>query len=689
MKKRIVAALLALVLTAAMAAPVSAARITHGTSDTLITEDMLDSTVPAGYTVNAATQADAKDGKYNAFFPDTELQEVYIEIGENNLNYLLQNAVDEPYVMASSVTIGGTKVSWCGLKTKGNYTLSHAYTDNPGSDRFSFTVNFGKYITKADYGEKQNFYGCEKISFNNFFFDKSMMKEYFAFKLMEEMGLPTPQYCLAKLYINGEYYGVYFMVEALDETILEQYWNCTGKEISSYLCKPTGTSLKYTDLAKDDSPLWEWDEETKADVADMLPTVLDWTKKLTYLSDGRDLEGNPIDVQSEEYVELLGTILELDEVIRYFAVSSWLCQLDNMFTNYQNYGLYVSESGVATLLPWDYDLAFGCYYPSSAETTANYPVDVMYRLESRYADYEKRISASTYADFPLFNVIYQNDTLMEKYHAYMADCSRIAALGGTTTATGKTYDPGWFSSIIDAMAEELTAAASEKLADNVYYMNGISQPSGVEKALPNLAKIIAQRAVGVWSQVNGVSTTVCGAGCDLETLGNAITGSFSNAGKLTVVDAATGIFATAEYSGGKRSLSPTLTLTKLEETDEDFASAAALLPKDSGWTDTLLVYSAKLTVKAASDYTLTVPLAQEYLTEGAEIHFYSLSGDTLTELDMTQKDNLFTGTAEKLDTIVIQIRQPRSYTAVIIAASAAVFLAAAAVTVILVRRKKR
>ena len=74
---------------------------------------------------------------------------------ENNLNYLLQNAGAEPYVMATSVTLGDTTLGWCGLRTKGNYTLHHSDVSNPGSDRFSFTVNFGKYIKKEQYGETQ------------------------------------------------------------------------------------------------------------------------------------------------------------------------------------------------------------------------------------------------------------------------------------------------------------------------------------------------------------------------------------------------------------------------------------------------------------------------------------------------------------------------------------------------------
>lgn len=681
MKRRILAGLLACMLICAAAVPASAAggKITHGTADEWITADMCTDVPPADYHVNPATQADAKEGRYNAYFLDTELQTVSIDIDQDNLNYLLQNADQEPYVMTTSVTIGDTTLGWCGLRTKGNYTLWHAYADNPGSDRFSFTVNFGKYITKADYGEKQNFYGCEKISFNNFFFDKSMMKEFFALKLMDEMGLPTPQYGLAKLYINGDYYGVYFMVEALDETILEQHWNLDSKQISDYLVKPTGTKLQYNDVAKNQACLWEYDEETYQDVEAMLPTVMEWVRRLNKLSNGTDFNGNAIDINGGEYLELLEKVLDLDEVVKYFAVASWLCQTDNMFVNQQNFGLYISEAGVATLLPWDYDLSFGCYYPSTAEATANYPLDVMYQLDRRRNTDEKAASTRLYAQYPLFNVIYQNDALMEQYHGYMAECSQIAALGGTVASTGKTYDPGYFNSYIEAMEEVLLEAASEELADNVYYMNGISQPKDVEEALPNLAKIIAMRSVGVWTQVQGLDATVSGAGCDLSTLGNALQGDASNSGTLTTVDAATGIFATGEYSGGQRKFSPSLKITALNREDkvyQEVKSSFAL------W-DTLLLFETATTAKASGGYTLTIPLAQEYAD--GDVEFFSYHNGQLTKLDMTRAGNLFTGTTESLDYIVVAVH---SHVLWVLIAGAAVLAVLAAAAVFLLRRNK-
>lgn len=646
---KILAILLSLVLLTGFLQLVSAAgRITHGTADREITADMLQNTVPNDYWINSATQADAKEGVYNAFFLKDRLQEVRIQIDENNLNYLLQNAVDEPYVLASSVAIGNSTVNYCGLRTKGNFTLYHSYHDNPGSDRFSFTVNFGEYVDKLTYGEKQTFYGCDKISFNNFFFDKSMMKEFFSFMLMEEMGLPTPQFGLAKLYINNQYYGVYFMVEAMDTPVLEQHWNVDRNALSSYLCKPTGTNFDYAALSKDSAALWEWDEETYYKVEDMIPTALEWSRKLTCLSSGTDFEGNPIDVNSEEYIALLSTVLDLDEVVKYFATASWLCQTDNMFINSQNYGLYISPEGVATLLPWDYDLAFGCYYPSSAETTANYPLDVMYRLDQRSWSTEATTSKNFYRNFPLFRVIYQNQQLMERYHGYMLECSQIAALGGTVTSTGKTYDPAYFNSFIALLQDGLIAAATEKTASNVYYMNNIRQPQDVKAALPNLSKIIAMRSVGVYLRVKDIDALVSATGCDLETLGNAITGDYTNSGNLVAIDSATGIFALAKYTGGRRAMAPVLKVIAA-----DTQQLRQLL--QAGEHDTVLAYELSITAKADSKYTVTIPMPA---APAGGYSFYSFENGALTPLEVTADGNLYSFTCEGLGTVVIHSKTP-------------------------------
>ncbi|MCC8168628.1 MAG: CotH kinase family protein [Clostridiales bacterium] len=699
MARRITALVLMIVLAVSCmgdAVTVNAdATLTHGTSDTLITEDMLDTEVPSDYTVNESMQADASEGLYDAYFLKDGIQTVEIELDENNLNYLLQNAADKPSVLTQSVTIGGETIYYTGFKTKGNYTLEHSVTDNAGSDRFSFTINFGKYVKKKDYGVTQNFYGCSKISFNNFYFDKSMLKEYMALSLMAEMGVPTPQYGLAKLYINGEYYGVYFMVEAYDTSILEQYYGVDDDELSSYLTKPEETTFIYDELLEDNSALWEFDEEVYADVEDMLPTVMEWVRKLNLLSEGTDFDGNEIDVNSREYLELLGEIFDIDEVVRYFATHSFLCQMDNMFMTYQNFGLYVDTDGKAILIPWDYDLSFGCYYPSDSETTANYNIDVMFS-SSDAANLTIEEICEYYEDYPLFHVVYQNEYLRELYHTYMEDCAKIMALGGTTSAGvgeaetldpefaaivresavggtilgNKTYNPGYFNSFIDALKKDITEAASEELADNVYYMNQTNQPSDVKKAFSNLGKIMAMRSLGVMAQVEGWDLTVCGSGCDLSTLGNAVSGWTSTGGILAAIDYATGIYTIADYgsSGGNGNggwgapgdnarssgsgTSPTLSVSEMLKTDTYYQNIAEEAGVRDG-EDSLVVYKFTTTGTPEGDYTVSIPLASYYEECGGEVTLYAYNGSEMTELDASVDDNIYTVTVSSLKYIAV------------------------------------
>ena len=644
----------------------------HGTTDAVIEESDLTDTPPADYKINPATQGDAKDKKYNDYFLKEDLQTISIQIDENNLNYLFQNAADKPTVMAESVKVGDQEFGYVGLRTKGNYTLSHTVTDYAESDRFSFALNFGKYITEEKYGEEQTFFGCDKISLNNFFFDGSMMKEYCSMKLMTEMGLPAPQYGLAKVYINDRYYGVYFMVESMERSIIKQYKNAKGSDVSKYLTKPEDTTLKYDDamdkyLTKDGSfdlssvlkrdadgtytatgllakqgELWEYDEDTLQDVAELLPDVLSWQKKLTGLSEGKDFSGDDIDVNSEAYLELLEQIMDVDEVVRYFAASSFLVQMDNMFVEQHNFGLYIDGDGKCMIVPWDYDLSFGCYFPSTAEATANFDLDTMYKTDGTgFAIGLNNEYAAGYEDYPLFHVIFQNKKLMEKYHQYMKDCAKVAALGGEIYS-GKTFPPGFFHASIAGIQEKLIEAASEKLADNVYYVNHQRQPQGVRAALPNLSKIVAMRSVGVLLQAEGEDALVTGQGCHLETLGNAMPGSVTAQGKLAAVDAATGIFTIGDYASTWSKRAPELKVSALGSGDADYKMAEEAL----GSGGKLAVYEISDKAKSTDGYTLYIPF--ESAEEAAKMSVFRCDSGGLEKREAQTEDNFVVLREEEL-----------------------------------------
>lgn len=658
----------------------------HGRDRTRVVPlSAVDNTPEKGYRIPDGLIQKAKDKKYDKYFPKDSIQTVSVQMNENNLDYMLQNAKKKPSVMARSVKIGDARVEYVGIKTKGNYTLSA--TDSTDSDRFSFTLNFGKYIKKPEYGKKQNFYGCSKISFNNCFFDKTILKEYMSMRLMDEMGVPTPRYSLAKLYINGEYYGVYFMVEAMDHSILERFRGESIKETESFLVKPSYTNLTYrferelekclsgngefTEealekaglLVKRDGRytaqgvlagyrnLWEEDDDTLQDVAPMLPKALTWNRKIQLLSQGKDFDGKPVDVNGGKYLELLETILDTDGALRYFAAHSFLVQLDNMFTWGQNYGVYINNKGKCTILPWDYDLAWGTVNwggYNTAEEAANWDIDKMYldNFSGSFGMYGSMSKKDVYRHMPLFYVIFQNQSLMEKYHAYMEDCARLVSVGGVTSE-GKSAEAARFAEIAGALYPQVVQAAAEPVCGHAYYLNGITQPEAAKKGIPALKKLMARRAVGVWLQTQGKKADVTGYGCEIFDIGTGFDKPNkrpTTAGTLTAVDENTGVFATIPYSPGNTGA--WIRADVLPEKGEISEVIRRTLKNP-------VVYRIEIANRKAvtGDYTLYIPVSETY--KKAVFYSYSEESKKLRPLKAEPVGGLYSMTGADISYIAV------------------------------------
>lgn len=458
------------------------------------------------YEINSDTQGKAKEGTYAKLFNKETIQDVKISIDENNWNYLLQNAIDKPTVLASSVSIGDDTVKYVGIKTKGNLTLKEVW--NSSSDRFSFTINFGKYInTNNGYIDKQNLYGLRKVALNNIYGDATVMKEYLSYELMTKMGIPTPEYSLINLYINDEFYGVYMMVESIDSSLTQR----TLGEKSDYLVKPesSGGDLIYDnsldEYINDDGEfdfssiiydnsgniiypndksnslykyngLWENDEDTFEDIVDMLPTIFKWMKTLNELNN----TNNP---NTDDYKLALEEIIDVDSLIRYFAVNTYLVNLDSYQSEkMQNYALYINETGRATIIPWDYNYSFGVYGLGSASDVINF-------------DIYNPVINTTLKDRPLLNVILQNDEYKTLYEKYLNNITIIASEGGTTS-DGDTYEENNFATILNKY---------NKLLNNIYGNDPTAFYTLDEynKATTSLKELIEQRSEAVLNQLNG------------------------------------------------------------------------------------------------------------------------------------------------------------------------------------------
>lgn len=262
----------------------------------------------------------------NIVFNKNKVTTVDIEIAEEDWADMLENASAEELKQAD-ITVNGKKVENVAIRTKGNLSLRSVV--NSDSDRYSLKIDFDYY------DDTQSLYGLKKLNLNNNYSDSTLMREYISYELMEQMGLPTPAHSYMYVTVNGEERGLFLGVEAVDETFLANNYGSND----GFLFKPdgTGSDLKYI---SDD--------------------IEDYT--------GIGLKTNEGTINQSKLVEMLDTInnggdiekyIDVDEMLRYFAVNTALVNLDSYQGNMKhNYYLY-EQNGVFSIIPWDYNMSFG------------------------------------------------------------------------------------------------------------------------------------------------------------------------------------------------------------------------------------------------------------------------------------------------------------------------------------------
>lgn len=124
---------------------------------------------------------------------------------------MLDNAINEEYIMAD-VAVNGKKYSRVGIRPKGNNSLQQVYSSD--SDRYSFKIKFDEYVSGQTCG------GLDMLVLNDMLGDATCMKEYTAFDMMRTLGIETPYFGYSKITVNGEDWGLYFALEAYNDSYL-------------------------------------------------------------------------------------------------------------------------------------------------------------------------------------------------------------------------------------------------------------------------------------------------------------------------------------------------------------------------------------------------------------------------------------------------------------------------------------
>lgn len=299
------------------------------------------------------------------------VRELSIDISQENWQDILSNPLDEEYHDAS-ITFNGVTLDSVAIRTKGGSSLRSVAQSN--SDRYSFKIDINEYVSG------QKFFGLKKFTLQNSFNDPSYMREVIAYDLMKEMGVPTPEHAYVNVYVNGELFGFYLMVEAIDGEFLENnFANANGD-----LYKPDGVG---SDL--------QWISPYIANYTDInLQTNEETTDNGAFLNFVEQLDAGSTDV------------IDIDGLLRYMSVSTALSNLDSYHGSLaHNYYLY-EQDGIFSLLPWDFNESFGTFNMGCNG------VDI----RELYID--EPVSGAL-AERPLVANVFANEVNLATYHDYL------------------------------------------------------------------------------------------------------------------------------------------------------------------------------------------------------------------------------------------------------------------------------
>ncbi len=390
-------------------------------------------------------------------FDNDKISEINITIDEDKWQELLDNAIKEEYY-SCDISINGEVFSNVGIRAKGNSSLSTVANDST-TDRYSFKIDFSEYI------KGQSYYGLDKLALNNNMSDATYMKEYLSYDMFSEMDIPTPGFAYSNIKINGKDWGLYLAVEVMEESFIERYYGSTdgnlykpegmemggnrnmenrnienrnmenvidniqrnipeGKNQNNGNRSPrenmrppenintnlseqrdnqqanmpnnmggfemgrgsSGTNLVYTDdnLSSysgifDNSIFKSTNEKDQRNLINILKN----------LNNGTDLE---------KYIDV-------DEVLRYFAVNTFLVNLDSYAGSLKhNYYLY-ERDGRLQILPWDLNMSFAGHQMSDGSKAVNFPIDAPV--------------SDTMENSPLISKLLEVEEYKTLYHQYL------------------------------------------------------------------------------------------------------------------------------------------------------------------------------------------------------------------------------------------------------------------------------
>jgi spore coat protein CotH len=254
----------------------------------------------------------------------------------------LKAAFQENTYYPADVTWNGITVRNVGIRSRG---LGSRSSTKPG-----LRVDFDRYSSG------QQFLGLKSFVLDNLTQDQTGVKETVAMRFLTRLGIPAPRETHTRLYVNGDYAGLYGLVESVDKTMMGRVFGSIGDNVQN-----DGYLFEYNYVLG--SP-WRFGYEG----LDLAPYKARFDIK-TNESHAESVIWGPIEelvrlvnnTPSSSFEASIGPRLDLAAFVRYIAAQNFIAQNDgfNGYDGMNNFYFYRLENSAShVFIAWDEDNAF-------------------------------------------------------------------------------------------------------------------------------------------------------------------------------------------------------------------------------------------------------------------------------------------------------------------------------------------
>ncbi len=280
-------------------------------------------------------------------------------LSEENLAFLDNDPAAEEYV-EGSLKFEGETVSPVGIRYKGSIgafvgCVSGSNWFEPSGYKTCPKLSMKIKINWENSSDK--FYGLKKLQFHSMNQDPSQMRERLGYHLFRSMGVAAPRCVHIKLLINGQFTGVYTLVEQIDGRFADYHFE-------------DGTGNVYKEIWPLRSNGQAWPDQSYKEA---LKTNEEEANVDLFKSFAQELS-----VSNEGNVkEVIEKYMDVKEALAYCVVDRVIKHDDGPFhwycgggdCNPHNFYFYESPSAAKVhLVPWDLDHSFTNYTSPNAVT---------------------------------------------------------------------------------------------------------------------------------------------------------------------------------------------------------------------------------------------------------------------------------------------------------------------------------